>query len=160
DPDLPVVLDIDPVDQAELVDIGGNLRIVDGFQRRHDVVRKPRQLILRDRRLDRRDIRPAAETAGRRIACVFHRHPPKNVRARSSASARASTSANVLYMANEARQVEVTPNRLSSGCAQCVPARTATPARSITIETSCAWMPRSSNETIAPLLGAAPNMRR
>ena len=52
---------------------------------------------------------------------------PKNFRAFSSASARTSTSARVLYMPNDARQVEVTPKRFNSGCAQWVPARTATP---------------------------------
>ena len=70
-----------------------------------------------------------------------------------------STSSRVLYMPNEALHVEVTPKRFNSGWAQCVPARTATPWRSITIETSWAWMPCNSNETIAPLFGASPKMR-
>ena len=35
-------------------------------------------------------------------------------------------------------------------------ARTATPRRSISIDTSWAWMPPSSNEKIAPLPGALP----
>ncbi len=55
----------------------------------------------------------------------------------ASASARASTSSGVLYRAKEARQVEVTPKRASSGLAQWVPARTATPERSIIVATSC-----------------------
>src|SRR5690606_120127 len=117
-------------------------------------VRQPCQLLGGDRRLDRRNV---GFDSG--FGHVVHGIHPKNFRAFSSASARASTSALVLYMAKEARQVEVTPKRLSSGCAQCVPARTATPARSITIETACAWMPRSSNEPIAPLPGAPPNIR-
>src|SRR5262245_27666190 len=42
----------------------------------------------------------------------------KNSRAFTSASASASTSAFVLYIANEARQVAVTPRRSISGIAQ------------------------------------------
>src|SRR5262249_24356802 len=45
-----IVGDVDLVDQPELVDIGGNFRIVDGLERGDDVVGKPRQLALRQRR--------------------------------------------------------------------------------------------------------------
>ena len=58
----------------------------------------------------------------------------------------------------EARQVDVTPKRFSSGCAQWVPARTATPWRSMTMETSWAWMPCISKATMAPLPGASPKI--
>ena len=56
--------------------------------------------------------------------------------------------------------MDVAPKRSSSGMAQCVPARTATPWRSITVATSCACAPFISNETIGPLSFAAPSMRR
>src|SRR5581483_5778251 len=57
-------------------------------------------------------------------------HYPKKSCALISASASASTSPLVLYMANEARHVAVTPRRSISGWAQWCPARTATPDRS------------------------------
>src|SRR5690606_13237574 len=123
------------VDQAQFVDVGRDFRIVDRLQRADDIVGKPRQLFGRNRR--GRSSLPVALHPGLRHVFVHHHHP-KNVRAFSSASTSASTSALVLYMANEARHVEVTPNLFSSGWAQCVPARTATPERSMTIDTSCA----------------------
>ena len=39
DVDVLVVVDVDPVDQPQLVDVGRDLRIVDGLQRRDDVAR-------------------------------------------------------------------------------------------------------------------------
>ena len=62
-------------------------------------------------------------------------------------------------MANDARHVDVTPNRCISGMAQWVPARTATPERSITVATSWAWAPFISKETTAPFSRAVPMMR-
>ena len=63
-------------------------------------------------------------------------------------------------MAKDARQVAVTPKRCSNGCVQWVPARTATPARSITVATSWAWAPSMLKETMAPLFLALPKMRK
>ncbi len=54
----------------------------------------------------------------------------------------------------------VTPNRASSGMVQWVPARTATPDRSMMVATSCGWAPLISNETIGPLWRALPMMVR
>jgi hypothetical protein len=136
----PVVLDVDLVDQAEFVDVGGDFRIVDRLQRRDDVVGQPRQFVGRE--WPRPKPYPCAATSisrrCSRLDSVIHDPHPKNLRAFSSASAKASTSALVLYMPNDALHVEVTPKRFNSGWAQCVPARTATPWRSITIETSWA----------------------
>ena len=53
----------------------------------------------------------------------------------------------------------VVPKRSSSGMAQWVPARTATPWRSITVATSCACAPFSSNEITGPLSRAVPIRR-
>src|SRR5690606_5083197 len=91
------------------------------------------------------------------VAGVFSH--AKNSCALISALARVSTSALVLYMPNEARHVAVTPKRASSGMVQWVPARTATPDRSITVAMSWAWAPFISNETIGPLSRAVPMMR-
>ena len=44
-----VVADVDLVDQAELVDVGRNFRIVDGLQAGDDVVGEPVELVLRQR---------------------------------------------------------------------------------------------------------------
>jgi hypothetical protein len=72
------------------------------------------------------------------------------------AVARLSTSALVLYIAKDARQVAETPKRANSGMVQCVPARTALPERSITVATSCGCAPLSSKEMIGPLSLAVP----
>ena len=80
----------------------------------------------------------------------------KNSRALISASASASTSALVLYIANDARHVAVTPSRSISGWAQWWPARTATPERSMMVEMSCGCRPSMLNETIAPLSWRCP----
>ena len=45
DLDRAVVLDVDLVDQAELVDVGRDFRVVDRLQRRDDVVGQPRQFV-------------------------------------------------------------------------------------------------------------------
>src|SRR4029450_11641008 len=50
DRDRAIIRDIDLVDETQLVDVGGNLRIVDGLERGDDVVGHPRQLALRQRR--------------------------------------------------------------------------------------------------------------
>ena len=49
DGDVAVVVDLDPVDQAELVDVGRDFRIVDGLQRGDDVVGQAVELFGRDR---------------------------------------------------------------------------------------------------------------
>ena len=56
-------------------------------------------------------------------------------------------SAFVLYMAKEARHVEVTPKRSSNGWRNGCRRARQRPERSITIETSWAWRPWSSKET-------------
>src|SRR5690606_14621313 len=140
DLDGAVVLDVDLVDETQFVDVGGDFRIVDRFQRRNYVVGQARQLIGGNGGRNAGTVGLLFRRLGALLhSCVFHhRRHPKNLRAFSSASARASTSARLLYMAKDALQVEVTPKRFNSGWAQCVPARTATPCRSITIDTSCA----------------------
>src|SRR5215467_8918336 len=47
---ISIVIDVDLVDQAELVDVGRNFRIVHGLERSDDIVGQPRQLALRQRR--------------------------------------------------------------------------------------------------------------
>src|ERR1700687_4075286 len=44
-----VVGDIDAVNQADLVDVGRNFRVVDGLERGHDLVGEPGDLGLRQR---------------------------------------------------------------------------------------------------------------
>ena len=53
DVDVAVVVDVDAVDQAELVDVGRDLGVVDGLQRRNDVLRQPIQFLRRDGRAGR-----------------------------------------------------------------------------------------------------------
>ena len=50
DGDVALVVDVDLVDQAQLVDVGGDLRIVHGLQGRDDVGGELLQLLRRDRR--------------------------------------------------------------------------------------------------------------
>src|SRR5659263_37137 len=83
----------------------------------------------------------------------------KNSCALTREAASTSTSSLVLYIANEARHVAVSPKRASNGITQWVPARTATPARSMMVATSCGCAPLISKETIGPLSGAFPMMR-
>ena len=47
DGDVALVVDVDPVDQAELVDVGRDFRVVDGLQRRDDVVGQAVELFRR-----------------------------------------------------------------------------------------------------------------
>ena len=51
DVDRAIIPDVDLVDQAELVDVGRDFRIVDGLQRGHDFVGQPLGLLLRQRRM-------------------------------------------------------------------------------------------------------------
>src|SRR5205807_7364730 len=106
---------------AKLVDVGGNFRVVDRFERRDDLVSQPRHLVgwktrIGARALDRFD--------GRRVtlplAGIVRVHAKKSC-AFIRACARLSTSARVLYRANDARQVAVVPNRASNGMVQWVP---------------------------------------
>jgi hypothetical protein len=166
DRNVAVVVDVDLVDQPQLVDVGGNLGVVHGLQGRDDVGGELLQLLRRDRRAGRRrrthrllylgvhgqlhSLLPLP-ACGERVGI----HPKKS-RALISASASASTSALVLYMANDARQVAVTPRRSISGWAQWWPARTATPERSMMVEMSCGCRPSMPNETMAPLSFAVP----
>ena len=111
------------------------------LERGDDVVRQACQLVRRNGRGVRRIV-----GGGRGLGHgIGH---PNILRAEIRASARTSTSARVLYMAKEARQVAVTPKRCSSGWVQWVPARTATPARSITVATSWACAPSMLKETM------------
>ena len=59
-----VVLDVDLVDQAELVDVGRDFRVVDGLQRRDDVVGQPRQFLGGNGRCG---TRPVAGVIGGRL---------------------------------------------------------------------------------------------
>src|SRR5690606_30490775 len=129
DDEVAVVVEIDPVDEAQLVDIDRNFRIVDRFQRADEIGGDALDLglgqsggqILRHPRI--------GGSGGILVAILAHGDLPqaKNLRARSMPSTSASTSSLPLYRAKEARQVEVTPNRSSRGWAQWVPARTAMP---------------------------------
>ena len=75
-----VVVDVDPVDQAELVDVGRDFRVVDGLQRRDDVVGQAVELLLAAARMAarRRGRRSGARQGRSRLAgwllrCVFGR---------------------------------------------------------------------------------------
>lgn len=46
--DVAVVVDVDAVNQAKLIDVGGDFRVVDRLQCRHDVAGQPVQLLRRD----------------------------------------------------------------------------------------------------------------
>src|SRR5882757_156613 len=144
-----VVLDVDLVDQAKLVDIGRNFRIEHGLQRGHDFTAEPLGLLRRQRRI-------GLHVAGFDFGSVGHEN---NSRALISACARWSTSSRVLYIPNEARHVAVTLNRSKSGITQWVPARTAMPCRSITVATSWGCAPFISNEITGPLARAVPIRR-
>src|ERR1051326_6154983 len=153
-----IIVDVDFVDQPELVNVGRNFRIVDRLDRGNDVIGQPRHLIRRNVGRPLACVHSDGRSAFRRGLVGVVNHVKKS-RAFNSACASTSTSSRVLYMANEARQVAVTPNRANSGMTQWVPARTATPARSITVATSCGWAPFISNDTIGPLPLAVPKMR-
>ena len=127
------------VDEAELVDVGRDLRIVDGLQRGDDVGASAAPAPPAGWRaaatgvaVDRRSLDPAAVAAvpelGPRGLQLFelphrsHRDLKRTSRARlGSASTSASTSALVLYMANEARHVAVTPKPLHQRLRAMVP---------------------------------------
>src|SRR5262249_12804040 len=147
--DGAIVLDLDLVNQAELVDVGRDFRVEHGLQAGDDLARQPLGLLRRQRRMGLH-----------RVSFDFGRVTHANrSRAFSSACARWSTSSRVLYMPNEARQVAVTLNRSKSGITQWVPARTAMPWRSITVATSWACAPLSSKEITGPLPRAVPISR-
>src|ERR1700712_222310 len=149
DVDAAVVLDVDLVDQAEFVDVGRNFRIEYRLQRGDDLAAQPLGLL-------RRQCRLRFHIAGFGFDGLGHAN---NSRALISACASWSTSSRVLYMPNEARHVAVTLNRSKSGITQWVPARTATPCRSITVATSWGWAPFISNEITGPLPRAVPIRR-
>src|SRR6202011_1169333 len=147
--DAAVVLEVDLVDQAELVDVGRNFRVEHGLQGGDDLAAEPFGLLRRQRRT-------GLHSGGFDFGCVGHEN---NSRALISACARWSTSSLVLYIANEARQVAVTLNRSKSGITQWVPARTAMPWRPVTVATSWGWAPFISNEITGPLSLAVPIRR-
>src|SRR4029078_8133262 len=130
-----VVADIDLVNQPQLIDVGGDFRIVNGFQRRNDVIGQLVKLVRRKRRRagDRRGLRRFFRSWLILGRIVGH---AKNSRAFTSEAARVSTSSLVLYIENEARHVAVNPKRASRGITHCVPARIATPPRSMIVATS------------------------
>jgi MFS family permease len=87
-----------------------------------------------------------------RYFCLRRRSGARGIAQFQRMSTSASTSALVLYMPKDARQVAVTPRCSISGPAQCWPARTATPFLSSTVEMSCACAaPSIVKEKIAPL---------
>ena len=146
--DRAVVRDVDLVDQAELVDVGRNFRVVDGLQRGDDVVGQAAELLGRDRAVRRRlDARSALARIGLglvrscehilrldqglRQAC---RPRPWYCRARTTRGrSRSRRSAPAAAWRNGCRRA---PRR---------------PARSMMVATSCGCAPFISNETIAPL---------
>src|SRR5262245_32552581 len=159
------------VEKAQLINVGRDLRVVDGLERTNDIRGQLLQFLRRDRRArrGRHRGRPGRAVERRLIACLCPRlvhcltlasspavPQAKKSCALISASASASTSALVLYMAKEARQVAVTPSRCISGWAQWWPARTATPERSIMVEMSCGCRPSMPKATMAPLSAAVP----
>src|SRR5690606_13680158 len=149
---VPVIVDIDLINKSKFVDVHGDLGIVDRLEGGHHVVGETVEFLLRDGAgLGTRQRRPAfrrlrlVARASRHVQYVSLRHGtlphPKNVAALRSASASRSTSSRVLYMPNDARQVAVTPNLAISGSQHWVPARTATPDRSMIVEMSCGCAP-------------------
>src|SRR5262249_35448577 len=52
--DAAIVRDVDLVDEAELVDVGGGFGVVDGLQRRHDIVGHAGEFVGPQRRPGRR----------------------------------------------------------------------------------------------------------
>src|ERR1700742_3450601 len=157
--DAAVILEIDLVDQTEFIDVGRNFRVEHRLQRGHDFAAQTPGLLRRQRRL--RLHVGGFDLIGLHVSFHFSFHLGRvghenNSRALMSACANWSTSSLVLYIPNEARQVAVTLNRSKSGITQWVPARTATPWRSITVATSWACAPFSSNDITGPLSRAVP----
>ena len=128
----------------------GNFGVENGLQRADDLVGQTRHFLGRDGGRLFRGGRGGVGRVGLASSVLRRRHVKKSC-AFTSACARQSISSRVLYIANEARQVAVTPNRANSGMTQWVPARTATPERSMIVATSCGCAPFISNETIGPL---------
>ena len=132
---MAVVVDIDLVDQTEFVNVGWDLGIVDGFQRRDDVggersissggnaaplvvagaLASAKSVVL----AGAVSVAAVATSKTSRlvssIAVTFHANKSC---ALVKLATRASTSSSVLYIANEARHVAVTPSRSIKGCAQ------------------------------------------
>src|SRR5882724_6080469 len=149
DVDGAVVLEVDLVDQAKLVDVGRDFRVEYRLQGSNDLGAQALGLFRRQRR-------DGFHIGGFDFGCVGHENKS---RALISACARWSTSSRVLYIPNDARHVAVTLNRSKSGITQWVPARTAMPCRSITVATSWGWAPFISNEITGPLPRAVPIRR-
>src|SRR5262249_5443356 len=127
DLDIALRIDLEAIDQAKLVDVDRNLRVEHGFQRGNEIVL---ELVVFWhcggflRRLSGRF--PLLVLLN--LFSHFGHLPQANMScALCSASTSRSTSSVVLYMANEARAVEVTPYRAKRGSAQWVPALMATP---------------------------------
>src|SRR5579863_2965075 len=156
DADRAIIVDADFVNQAEFIEIGRYFRVVDRLERNDDFIGQARHLVVRRSRRWRRSFRCGGCTFGFGFRIVGH---AKKSCALSKACANTSTSSRVLYIANEARQLAVSPNRLSSAITQWVPARTAPPERSIIVATSCGCAPLISNATIGPLSLVVPKMR-
>src|SRR5215208_3725617 len=106
-----VVRDVDPVDQTDLVDVGGDFWVVNRLEGRDDAVGQARLLIFRQRR----GFFGRFGGRKRRRAVFYVVTHAKKTWAFVKAVARVSTSALVLYIAKEARQVAETPKRASSG---------------------------------------------
>src|SRR5690606_37687647 len=134
---------------SDLVNIGRDLGIVHRLERGDDLGAEPFGFFRRQRRRGRGD---------RRLVGLGFAHANKSC-ALIRASASVSTSASVLYIANDARHVAVSLNRSKSGITQWVPARTATPARSITVATSCGCAPFIVKEISGPRSRGLPTMR-
>ena len=157
DGDVAVVVDLDPVDQAELVDVGRDFRIVDGLERGDDIVGHPLDFIRRDGGAGAVGMARSAVGIGHGWASVTERHsaqPEATPAAFRKASARR---VDFLERIVEAEGGAAGRGHAIAGeerLAQWVPARTATPWRSITVATSWAWAPFISKAMIAPLPGA------
>ncbi len=100
DIDRAIVGDVDPVDQAELVDVGRNLGIVDGLDRGHDLVGETRHVrgcraIGPAARRRRRGLGSVRRRGGRRSVPGIVSHVKKSC-AFLNATARLSTSSRVL----------------------------------------------------------------
>src|SRR5690606_32031260 len=121
---VAVVVEVDLVDQPQFVDVDRDLGVVDRLQDPDKVLGDTGDFGLRQTApvfgLHARRLRLGGGSGG----VIGH---AKNVLAFSIPWTSASTSSLPLYRAIEARHVEVTPNRLSNGMAQWVPARTAIP---------------------------------
>src|SRR6476646_1779930 len=126
--DIARFIDVQPVDQAKLIDVDRDLGIEHGLQRRHEVVLelvvlgRGRGCGLRGGLSLRRRLRVNSPLlVPLNLFTHFRLSPQANIScALCSASTSRSTSSSVLYMAKEARAVEVTPYRAKRGSAQWV----------------------------------------